>query len=281
MLFVSVSLAFMVADYRNNSMAPIKTALSIIAYPFQITVDFPRTFAYQFSEFFSTHDRLASENREFRKKLEYSSAQQKLFQGLKAENKSLREQLAAKPKSYNKFSLADILKIDRGSFKQESTINAGKDRGVTVGQPVLSLGNIYGQVISVSPYTSIVIQLSDPHHTIPVYNKRSGQSALATGTGELNLLKLKDVVANADVRNGDVYVSSGFGQLFPANYPVAKVIEVKFEPDDPFLTVKAQTFVNYDTSREVLLVWKDKNQEIQDLKPELEPEAVSSVENNK
>ena len=257
MLFVLLSLSIMAVDYKNNSLAPIKTALSIIVYPFQQAVHLPQSIVYSLSEFFSTHNSLAKENQLFRKKLEFSSTQQQLFQSLKAENESLRKQLSAKPKNYNKFSLADILSISHGRFKQEAIINMGEDQGIVVGQTVLSFGNIYGQVIKVAPFTSTVIQLTDPHHTIPVYNKRNGHTALATGTGELNLLKLKDVIANADVRVGDVYVSSGFGQLFPANYPVAKVTEVKFEPDDPFLTVKAETFVNYNTSHEVLLVWKE------------------------
>jgi rod shape-determining protein MreC len=258
MLFVLLSLSFMVLDYKNNSITSVRTALSILVYPLQMLVDLPQEAVYRVSEFFSTHNTLSTENQAFRKQLEFSAAQQNLFQSLKTENENLRRQLQAKPNNYNKFSLADILSITRGSFKQELVINAGKDHDVTIGQPVLSLGNIYGQIIEISPYTSVVIQLSDPHHTIPVYNKRTGQSALATGTGELNMLKLKDVVANADVRNNDVYMSSGFGQLFPANYPVAKVVEVKFEPDNPFLNVKAKTFVNYDTVREVLLVWKEK-----------------------
>jgi len=261
MAVVMLSLILMAADYKKNSMGAVRTALSIVVYPIQQVVNFPQSVVAQLGAFFSTHDSLSAENRIFRKKLEFASAQQKLFQDLKFENESLRKQLVAKPKNFNKYSLADILSISRGNFKQESTINIGKDGGVSVGQPVLSFGNMYGQVVEVFPYTSVIIQLSDPKHTIPVYNKRNGQSALATGTGKSNLLKLKDVVANADVRVGDVYVSSGFGQLFPANYPVAKVTEVKFEPDDPYLTVVAETFVNYDTSREVLLVWKDKNKE--------------------
>ena len=261
MLFILLSLSFMVLDYKNHSLSSVRTALSILVYPLQMLVDLPQKAVYRVSDFFSTHTTLTTENLTLRQQLEFSAAQQKLFQGLKTENENLRKQLQAKPNNYNKFSLADILSITRGSFKQELVINAGENYGVTIGQPVLSLGNIYGQVIETTPYTSVVIQLSDPHHTIPVYNKRTSQSALATGTGVLNLLKLKDVVANADVRNGDVYMSSGFGQLFPANYPVAKVVEVKFEPDNPFLSVKAKTFVNYDTVREVLLVWKEKRQE--------------------
>ena len=257
MLFVLLSLSIMAVDYKNNSLSPVKTALSIVVYPFQQAVHLPQRVVYSLAEFFSTHSTLAKENQLFRKKLEFASAQQQLFQSLKAENENLRKQLSAKPKNYSKFSLADILSISHGNFKQEAIINMGKDKGIVVGQPVLSFGNIYGQVIEVAPLTSTVIQLTDPHHTIPVYNKRNGHTALATGTGELNLLKLKDVIANADVRVGDVYVSSGFGQLFPANYPVAKVTEVKFEPDDPFLTVKAKTFVDYNTSRQVLLVWRD------------------------
>jgi rod shape-determining protein MreC len=89
------------------------------------------------------------------------------------------------------------------------------------------------------------------------------------------------VVANADVRNGDVYMSSGFGQLFPANYPVAKVVEVKFEPDNPFLNVQAKTFVNYDTVREVLLVWKEKGQQpapIVEKSKEINPSSDSTTE---
>ena len=264
MVVVMLSLFLMAADYKKQSLDTVRTALSIVVYPFQQAVNFPQRFIGQLGDFFSTHDTLSAENNTFRKKLEFASAQQKLFQDLKFENESLRRQLHAKPKNFNKYSLADILSISRGNFKHESTINMGRDRGVEVGQPVLSFGNMYGQVIEVFPYTSVIIQLSDPHHTIPVYNKRNGQSALATGSGEFNLLKLKDVVANADVRVGDVYVSSGFGQLFPANYPVAKVVEVKFEPDDPYLTVMAETFVDYDSSREVLLVWKDKNKDNQD-----------------
>lgn len=264
MVVVLLSLFLMAADYKKQSLDTVRTALSIVVYPFQRAVNFPQQFVNQLGIFFSTHSTLSEENVLFRKKLEFASAQQKLFQDLKFENESLRRQLEAKPKQFNKYSLADILSISRGNFKHESTINMGQNRGVEVGQPVLSFGNMYGQVIEVFPFTSVIIQLSDPHHTIPVYNKRNGQNALATGSGESNLLKLKDVVANADVRVGDVYVSSGFGQLFPANYPVAKVVEVKFEPDDPYLTVIAETFVDYDKSREVLLVWKDKNSENQD-----------------
>lgn len=277
MSIVILSLFLMAVDYKKQSLGIVKTALSIVVYPIQQAVNFPQRFFYQVGGFFSTHDSLSAANRTFRKKLEFASAQQKLFQDLKSENESLRLQLKAKPKIFNKYSLADILSVTRGNFKKESTINMGKNRNVMVGQPVLSFGNIYGQVVEVFPYTSVIIQLSDPNHTIPVYNKRNGQSALAGGTGEVNLLKLKDVVANADVRVGDVYVSSGFGQLFPANYPVAKVKEVKFEPDDPYLTVMAEAFVDYDASREVLLVWKDKTESNQDV-TEVNPPV--KVENN-
>jgi rod shape-determining protein MreC len=71
-------------------------------------------------------------------------------------------------------------------------------------------------------------------------------------------LEIKNLPANTKVREGDIFVSSGLGGIFPADFPVAQVIPqgVEFKQGDSFATVKAQPLTNYEATREVLLVWR-------------------------
>ena len=61
--------------------------------------------------------------------------------------------------------------------------------------------------------------------------------------------------ANADVRAGDVLVTSGLGGVFPSGYPVAKVTEVHKDAVQPAAHVRAVPFAHLDTDSEVMVIW--------------------------
>jgi rod shape-determining protein MreC len=280
MAFALLSLFIMAADYRKEKTQPLHTALNIVTYPLQVIVDLPSRITHSLGDFFATHKTLAGENQEYRKQIEYYAAQQQMFQSIKSENEALRRQLKAKNKVYSKFSMADILNIASDNFRHETVINSGQDKNLFIGQAVISEGNIYGQVIEVAPQVATVMQLTDTNHTIPVRSTRNGMRALAVGSGQVNVLELDDIPANADIRKGDKFVSSGLGKLFPADYPVAEVTQVEYEPGDPFVTVKARTFANYDTARHVLLIWGDTSQKTEIKKATEVVPSLAPTENN-
>jgi len=58
----------------------------------------------------------------------------------------------------------------------------------------------------------------------------------------------------ADIREGDLLVSSGLGGRFPRGYPVAKVVSVQRDPGEPFALVKAEPSAMLNKSRHILLV---------------------------
>ena len=60
---------------------------------------------------------------------------------------------------------------------------------------------------------------------------------------------------NADIRVGDLLVTSGLGGRFPPGYPVAEVINVEQDPGRAFSQVTARPRALLDRSREVLAVW--------------------------
>ncbi|CAM5490469.1 hypothetical protein SSTU70S_04605 [Stutzerimonas stutzeri] len=68
--------------------------------------------------------------------------------------------------------------------------------------------------------------MTDVTHSIPVQVNRNGLRAIAAGTGDSEYLELRHVAETADIKEGDLLVSSGLGQRFPSGYPVAQVKEV-------------------------------------------------------
>ena len=78
---------------------------------------------------------------------------------------------------------------------------------------------------------------------------------IAVGTGEIDRLELPFLPNNADIRIGDLLVTSGLGGAFPAGYPVAIVSAVTRIPQEPFADVSAEPAAALDQVREVMLIW--------------------------
>ncbi|MEC9313863.1 MAG: rod shape-determining protein MreC, partial [Pseudomonadota bacterium] len=104
------------------------------------------------------------------------------------------------------------------------------------------------------PLSSRVVLLTDPSHSIPVQINRNGLRAVVTGRGLGENLQMDFLPHNADVRKGDLLVTSGLGGRFPVGYPVGEVISVDFPQGKAFADIKVQPAANLSTSREVMLV---------------------------
>src|SRR6185369_14977052 len=107
----------------------------------------------------------------------------------------------------------------------------------------------------VGPWSAEVILITDPEHAVPVQIERTGLRTIAVGTGDSVSLALPYLPANADVKTGDVLMTSGLGGVFPAGYPVGRVAEVHRDAVQPLAQVRAEPFASMNIDREVMLVW--------------------------
>ena len=136
-------------------------------------------------------------------------------------------------------------------------LNKGQRNGVFVGQPVLDASGIMGQILHAAPFSSTGMLITDPRQAVPVMLNRTGLRAIAVGTESGLWLDVDFIPNNADVREGDLLVSSGMGGVFPAGYPVAEVITVEFDPADAFASVRARPSADLARARQVILVWPE------------------------
>ena len=104
-----------------------------------------------------------------------------------------------------------------------------------------------GQTTHVGPWSAEVILITDPEHAVPVRIERTGLRTIAVGAGDTGSLALPYLPANADVKAGDLLVTSGLGGVFPAGYPVARVTEVHRDAVQPLAQVRAAPLAHVDT----------------------------------
>jgi len=153
--------------------------------------------------------------------------------------------------------LAELVEVNLEPYTQKISLNKGSRDNVYVGQPVINGDGVIGQVVHTSQFQSTVTLLTDPSSAVPVMVIRNGLRGVLFGTGVRNRLAMPYLTADADIRIGDLLISSGMGGRFPTGYPVATVTDVKQQPSDEFLTINTLPVTQLDHGREVLLIWPE------------------------
>jgi rod shape-determining protein MreC len=267
---VVASLALIVADQRFRNLEPVRNVLSVITYPLVYAVGIPaRTTQWLGDTLVTRHELSQSNSRLHEENLALRARLQKL-EALEAENMRLRDLLGSSFKIGDRVLIAELVSVDLVPYRQQVVINKGSSSGVFEGQPVLDANAVVGQVVRVTPGSATVLLITDAAHALPVQVNRNGLRTVAEGTGLINVLQLPHLPNNADVREGDLLVTSGLGGHFPPGYPVARVSEVRREPGKPFATVIATPTAHLERVHEVLLVWT--------LTPDLMPADVGAAE---
>ncbi|TLY57815.1 MAG: rod shape-determining protein MreC, partial [Gammaproteobacteria bacterium] len=177
------------------------------------------------------------------------------YEDLARENAELRGLRAALPPVADRWLPAEIVNVQLSSLRQRLLIDRGAVNGVFKGQAVLDDRGLIGQTTNVGPWSAEVILITDPEHGTPVRIERTGLRTIAVGAGDATSLALPYLPANADIKQGDLLVTSGLGGVFPHGYPVARVTEVHREAVQPLAQVRAAPLAHIGTDSEVVLVW--------------------------
>lgn len=247
--------ALILASLYTPWLKDIRQKLNFLAVPFYQFADAPRRLSDWADTAFASDKDLRLENERLRSELLIH--QRKLLQmaALAAENVRLRQLLNARDMLQDKVLIAELIGVSPNPLSHVVIVNRGTRDGVYENQPVLDAFGLMGQVIEVDENSSRVLLISDATHAIPVQVNRNGVRAIAEGTGDLNRLNLRHVSINADIREGDMLVSSGLGERFPVGYPVAEVEQVVRNSGQAFARVIARPMARLDRSRHVLLVF--------------------------
>ena len=245
----------MFLDQRHGWMEHARFALQATAYPIQLAVSSPTNAWSWMRESFESRDALRAENERLKEQSRLLAIRSMRYEALARENGELRGLRDALPPVAEKWLAAEIVNIEINSLRQRVLINRGTANGVFKAQALLDDKGVIGQITHVGPWSAEAILITDPEHAIPVVIERTGLRTIAVGAGDAQSLALPYLPGNADVKSGDLLLTSGLGGVFPAGYPVGRVTEVHRDAVQPLAQVRATPFADVDTDREVVLVW--------------------------
>lgn len=273
-LICSASLIFF--DHKMGSFETARGFLQSLVSPLQYMANAPKQMMTWASENLVIRQQLMKENQDFRENELFFHEQAMQLNIVRLENERLRSLLSSPVRDEIKKMFAEILSVDGDPYSHQVVINRGANDGVYEGQPVLDDKGIVGQILHVGSSSSRVILISDMSHAIPVRILRNGLRLIASGSGQIDRLVHNFVPHSADVKEGDLLVTSGLGGKYPEGYPVSRVVYVRADESREFATVYSEPVAQIDRLRYMLLLSKEKSE-----KTATNPETKSSASNKK
>ncbi|MDH3513394.1 MAG: rod shape-determining protein MreC [Gammaproteobacteria bacterium] len=255
-LLSALSVALMILDHRGHHLEKIRAGLNTLVYPIQVIAAAPAYVGRNIADFFTTRGTLREDNEKLLAERQLLLARLQQFEALEQENERLRQMLISAAQVADKVIAAELVEVSAEPFTRKVVVAKGSQDGVYVGQSVIDAHGIMGQVTQVAGRVSRVTLITDAGHAIPVVNNRSSLRALVFGTGNPDTVRVPYLTANADIKEGDLLVSSGMGGTFPPGYPVARVVKIVSDPDESFLNITAKPSAQLNHGKQVLLVWR-------------------------
>ncbi len=247
----------MIQDFQSTRVNVLRNILSTLVYPLQYSVGIPARMSNSIDHTLTSYQTLQKQNQTLKQQQLIDKTRLLRFAALEKENIRLRALLEHSYTMGEHVLLAEVVEVNMDPYKYTVLVDKGLRFGVHRGQPVFDAYGVVGQVVRAQPLNAEVMLITDPSHAIPVVNNRNNLRTIAIGNGLTNQLLLPFLPNNADIKQGDLLISSGLGGTFPPGYPVATVDQVTLQPDKPFLKVVASASAHLNRSRELMIVWSD------------------------
>ena len=254
-LALAMSVMLIVLDFKLDAFSTTRVFLNSLVSPVQYLANLPGQLLNASAQRLTSQQALIEENEQLTNRLLLQNEKLQRFEALEQENIELRRLLDAPVRQNMRKMVAELMAVDNTPYSQQIVINKGAIDGVYLGQSILDERGIVGQVMEVGTTNSRVLLISDVTHSIPVRSIRNNSRFIASGSGAIDELYLTHVAHSADIREGDVLVSSGLGEVFPEGYPVAEVTQVIRDESRPFAQVTIAPQARLNRLKYLLLLW--------------------------
>ncbi len=252
-----LSFLLMSIDHSQLHLRSIRAALSVLIYPLEIAVNAPVRGVAYVAEQVQSRGALLEKNQQLREDNLVLRHRALRFKALEQENSRLRELLDSSAVFDERVIVADVLAIETAPSSRQIVVNKGTRQGVFVGQAGVDAYGVVGQISHAGLFSSTALLITDQRHALPVAVNRSGLRAVASGGPAPEQVRLAFIAGNADIRIGDLIVTSGLGGRFPAGYPVGSVVDIAQPEGAAFAEVTVETAGTVSHAREVLLIGVD------------------------
>lgn len=197
------------------------------------------------------------ENLRLKKEIEAYQVRLRALEETGRENQRLMTLLNLRETTSFAYVTSRVIGRDATNWFHSLIIDRGYRHGLDRHMAVVVPGGLVGQVIEVGPLTAQIQLITDPMSSVGVLLETSRVTGLLEGV-HVDRLRIKYLPILAEVRVGEVVMTSGLGGVYPKGIPVGRVVAVQKRSGALFQEAIVEPSIGLSRLEEVLVIARER-----------------------
>lgn len=256
-----IAVALAVMSTLSSTSAPLTNVVNTLASPLRSAYTAIATWFNDKQNYYRDTTALEEENAALRRRIAEMEEAVRQAEADSAENKRLRELLNLREQRRDITSdmeAAYITEHNVSNWESSLTLNKGTAHGVEVGDCVIDeTGALVGVISASGTNWSTVLTLVDTDTSLGARVFRTGDLGVAQGEFSLmgqDRLRLDYLPADCQLLGGDLVVTAGVGEYYPAGLVIGSVEEVQVDDSGASAYAIIKPSVDFDALTEVFII---------------------------
>lgn len=180
---------------------------------------------------------------------------------IRLENNRLREQLEFSQSITFKYTAAEIIGRDPDNLFSAFVINKGKQHGLASNMPVIAFQNglqaLVGKIVQAGQFESLVMPLYDTSSYVSSRFLQSRYEGIVEGQGNSEATLLMRFIrkrARDEISPGDLVVSAGMGDVYPAGINIGRVSKILYQEYETSMEVELEMSIDFSRLEYVFVI---------------------------
>ncbi len=236
-----LSILLILLDGRFHVLDRVHVMGERLAIPLRVSTVWPGVFINTVAGYFTDKAQLLKQNATLQQALTVDQVKLQQLAELQRDNQELKTALHFKQITALPLMMTRVVNVKGYPYLERLFIHHQQD--AVIHSTVLVAEGVVGQIISSHSAIDTVLPIVDVASYVPVQTPDHSLRAIAQGDGANGLL-IQEIAKSNAIRVGQEFVTSGLDGIYPAGYPVGKVVAVLPSQDHLFLTLTLQPSMN-------------------------------------
>lgn len=248
-----LSLVFVLPKQSRTLLHSIGQPLAqLLSLPLTALAALDRGMQQAWNGYIALHE-VTEENRRLQRELQTLRGRNNELRELGVAGQRLATLLALKERLHAKTLAAQVIGRDATNWYRAIVLDKGARDGVKVEMGVMVPDGAVGRVVKVTPFTAMVLLITDPNNAITGLIQRTRDEGIVEGT-TAGRARMKYIPLLATLQSGDVVVTSGLTGGFPRGVPLGTITRIDKVEGELFQAAEMVPEVDLHKLEEVLVV---------------------------
>jgi len=257
-LLVICGILITATSLKSELVTPVRKAVSFVLTPLEVSVSRLGVAINNLAEEHKNIDELKAENAELQNTIDRLVLDNTRLQEDNLELDRLRA-LYKMDQDYGKFETigARVIAQDQSGWFNIFRIDRGQDDGVAVDMNIIANGGLIGIVTEVGPNYAIVRSIIDDSSRVSAMAMQSSADMVVEGNLEqykTGRLILKDIRNDADVKSGDMIVTSNVSSKYLPGILIGYAADISLDANTLTKSGYLVPVATFDNIQEVLVI---------------------------